>query len=288
MIGERRLTAWLYVLPALLVFTGAVIVPIVWSLTFSFYRWNGIGPMVFTGLGNFGQMLTDEVFLQAFWNNLLFAGLGTVAQSVAGMVMALLLLSLPSFRNIVKVAYFIPCVISSVAISQIFAQLLSSSPPGVVNAALGVTGHQQIAFLSDPHVALLIVTLVDAYKFAAIYMVIYYSALIAVDAEVLDAASLDGCNWWQQFVYVRFPLIRAVVVITIVMLISGTLKGFDVSYILTNGGPGAASELVSTYLYKTIFTSSNFGYGSAQSVFLVVECLVIVAVLRRLFRQEEI
>jgi raffinose/stachyose/melibiose transport system permease protein len=230
------------------------------------------------------------VFVQAFWNNLFFAGLGTVFQSVAGMVMALLLLSVRAFRNAIKVAYFIPCVISSVAISQIFAQLLSAEPPGVVNAGLGAMGltHLQSAFLSNPHLALLIVTLVDAYKFAAIYMVIYYSALVSIDGEVLDAASIDGCNWWQQFVYIRFPLIKAVVAISIVMLLSGTLKGFDVSYILTNGGPGAGSELVSTYLYKTIFTSSNFGYGSAQSVFLVVECLVIVVVLRRIFRQEEV
>ena len=142
--------------------------------------------------------------------------------------------------------------------------------------------------LSDPHLALVIVTLVDAYKFCAIYMVIYYSALLAVDAEVLDAAAIDGANWWQQYVYVKFPLIKGVILVTVVMLISGTLKGFDVSYILTGGGPGAASELVSTYLYKTIFTSSNFGYGSAIAVFLAIECLVIVAIIRRTFRSEEI
>jgi raffinose/stachyose/melibiose transport system permease protein len=285
-IGQKRYTPWLYVLPALILFTAAVIVPIVWSLTFSFYSWNGLGPMVFTGFSNFTRMLTDGVFQSSFWNNLFFAGVGTVVQIVGGLAMAILLLSIEKFRNLIKVAYFIPCVISSVAICQIFAQLLSASPPGVANAMLANFGIPQTAFLSDPHATLLIVTLVDAYKFAAIYMVIYYSAFVSIDPEVLDAASIDGCNWWQQYVYIKFPLIKAVLTITVVMLISGTLKGFDVSYILTNGGPGASSELVSTYLYKTIFTSNNFGYGSAISVFLVVECLVIVAILRRIFRHD--
>lgn len=242
--------------------------------------------MAFTGLSNFERFLSDEVFISSFVNNLLFSALGTIVQVIGGLVMAMLLLSIEKFRNLIKVAYFIPCVISSVAICQIFAQLLSASPPGVANAALAHLGLPQTAFLSDPHLTLMIVTLVDAYKFAALYMVIYYSAFVTIDPEVLDAAALDGCNWWQQYVYIKFPLIKAVIAVTVVMLISGTLKGFDVSYILTNGGPGSSSELISTYLYKSIFTSNNFGYGSAISVFLVIECLVIVIILRRIFRAD--
>ncbi|MBN9176455.1 MAG: sugar ABC transporter permease [Microbacterium sp.] len=286
MIGRSRVTPWLYVAPALLVFTATVTAPILWSLSLSFFRWNGLGAPQFAGMQNFGQLFVDGIFRQAVVNNLVFTGLGTLVQMVVGMVMAILLLSIRRFRNIIRVAYFVPCVISSVAISQIFAQLLSANPPGVLNAMLGSAGADTVPFLSDPRLTLVIVTLVDAYKFCAIYMVIYYAAFMAVDREVLEAAELDGCNWWQQYVYVKFPLVAAVVASTVVMLVSGTLKGFDVSYILTNGGPGASSELVSTYLYKTIFTSANFGYGSAQSVFLVIECLIIVAILRRLFRHD--
>jgi raffinose/stachyose/melibiose transport system permease protein len=280
---------WLFVLPAFLVFTAVVTIPIVWSLSLSAFRWNGFGPMRFAGLDNYAQLVSDSVLRTAFFNNLFFTSVGTIVQIVVGMTLALLLLSITHFRNIIKVAYFIPCVISSVAISQIFAQLLSANPEGVVNATFGALGLEGLrgAYLSDPQLALVIVTLVDAYKYCAIYMVIYYSAFLAVDGEVLDAAAIDGANWWQQYVYVKFPLIKGVILVTVVLLISGTLKGFDVSYILTNGGPGAASELVSTYLYKTIFTSSNFGYGSAVAVFLAAECLVIVAIIRRVFRSEE-
>lgn len=286
MFGKQSNTAgWLFVLPALLLFTVLVIVPIAWSAGFSLFKWNGIGPKVFIGLNNYARMWTDGLFRQAFVNNLVFAAVGTVVQVFLGMLMASLLLSIKQFRSLVQVIYFIPCVISSVAICQIFAKLLALNPEGVFNSlfdALGLVAWKG-APLSDPHWALLIVTLVDAYKFCAIYMVIYFSAFMGIDAEVLEAAEIDGANWWQKHLYIRLPLIRTIVLISLVVLISGTLKGFDVSYILTAGGPGASSELVSTYMYKTIFSSLNFGYGSAIAVFLAVECLLAVILMRRLF-----
>ncbi|MBN9432840.1 MAG: sugar ABC transporter permease [Bosea sp.] len=286
MSRSRSASAWLYVLPALILFTLLVIVPIIWSLSFSVFKWNGIGAKVFIGIGNYVRMWNDGLFRRAFVNNLIFAGLGTVVQVVLGMGMAILLMSITRFRDFVKVAYFIPCVISSVAICQIFAKLFALNPEGVFNALLGAAGLAawKGAPLSDPHLALVIVTLVDAYKFCAIYMVIYFSAFMGIDAQLLEAAELDGANWWQRYVHVRFPMIRTVFLISLVVLISGTLKGFDVSYILTGGGPGASSELVSTYMYKTIFNSLNFGYGSAIAVFLAVECLLAVAIMQRLFR----
>lgn len=276
-----------YYLPALVVFTVVVVIPIVWTLGVSFFKWNGIGSMEFAGLSNFKHMFTDSVFRQAFTNNLIFAALGTFAQMLGGLAMALLLICIERFRNFMRTVYFVPCVISSVAISQIFAQLLSVSPPGVINSIREGLGMQAFAFLSDPKWALILVTLIDAYKFAGIYMVIYYAALQSVDKEVLEAALIDGCNWWQQLIWIRIPLIRAVIEVSLVMLISGCLKGFDVSYVLTAGGPGSSSELVSTYLYKTIFLSGNFGYGSAISVFLAIECLVAIAILRKLFGKAE-
>lgn len=277
---------WMFAAPALVVFTALAVFPILWSVGLSFFQWNGILDPVFTGLDNYLRLVNDKVFIQAVVNNLVFMGVGTTAQAVAGMVMAVILLSITRLRNAIKVAYFVPSIISSVAISQIFVRFFSVNPEGVVNSvlnAIGLGDYSQ-AFLSNPNWSLAIVTLVDAYKFCAIYMVIYYSAFMAIDSEILEAATLDGCNWWQQYVYIKFPIIKAVVLVTIVMLVSGTLKGFDVSYVMTRGGPGASSELVATYMYKTIFDTSAFGYGSAIGVFLTIECLVIVAIVRRVFR----
>ena len=285
---RKPLTAWLFVLPALLVFTALVIAPILWSLSLSLVRWNGLGKQVFVGFGNYLQMLRDKVFVEAFFNTLFFSVFGSVVQLLAGMAMAVSLLAIRRFRNLIRVAYFVPAVVSSVAIAQIFGQVLAVQPEGLVNALLGAVGLGQYkaAFLSEPRLTLLIVTLVDAYKFCAIYMAIYYSALISIDSEMLDASLVDGANWLQQLLLVRIPAIRATIAVTIVLVVSGTLKGFDVSFVLTGGGPGASSELVSTYLYKSLFNSSNFGYGSAIAVFLAIECLLVVIALRWALRSE--
>jgi raffinose/stachyose/melibiose transport system permease protein len=289
-VSNRKFEPWLFVLPALLVFVFTVIVPIVWSFSYSLYEWNGIGDKTFIGFDNYMRMFKDNVFHTAFKNNLIFTGLGTVVQIVVGMTMAVILTSITRFRNFIKVIYFIPCVISSMAICQIFAKMLSVNPEGVINALLGGVGLEslQAAFLSDPKLTLIIVTLVDAYKFCAIYMVIYYAAFVAISSDIIEASVIDGCNWWQQYVYMRFPLIKGIFFISVVMLVSGTLKGFDVPYILTNGGPGASSELVSTYMYKVTFNSVNYGYGSAIAVFLVIECLLIVTLIRKLISKVEV
>jgi len=285
---RKPLTAWLFVLPALLVFTALVIAPILWSMSLSLVRWNGLGKQVFVGFGNYLQMLRDKVFIEAFFNTLFFSVVGSAVQLLIGMAMAVSLLSIRSFRNLIRVAYFVPAVVSSVAIAQIFGQVLAVQPEGLVNALLGALGLGQFkaAFLSEPKLTLLIVTLVDAYKFCAIYMAIYYSALISIDSEMLDASLVDGASWLQQLLLVRIPAIRATIAVTIVLVVSGTLKGFDVSFVLTGGGPGASSELVSTYLYKSLFNASNFGYGSAIAVFLAIECLLVVIVLRWALRSE--
>lgn len=287
--NSENLKAWGFAAPALIVFTLIVVVPVVWSLSLSFYHWGGLGATEFIGLDNYRRMMTDRVFWQVLGNNLVFTVLGSLVQVFLGMAMALLLLSIKAFRNLLKVVYFIPTVISSVAISLIFVRLLSAEPEGVVNAFFRTVGLDGLrdAYLSNPDLALVIVTLVDAYKFCAIYMIIYYTALVSIDQEILEAAELDGANWLQQFISIKMPLVQGVIAATVIMVVSGTLKGFDVSYIMTNGGPGASSELVATYLYKTVFQSLEFGYGSAMAVFLAVECLAIVAIIRWLFRKQE-
>jgi raffinose/stachyose/melibiose transport system permease protein len=289
-VSNKKYEPWLFVLPALLLFLFTVIVPIIWSFSYSLYEWNGIGDKRFIGLDNYLRMFKDNIFITSFKNNLIFTALGTIVQIVVGMTMAVILTSITRFRNFIKVIYFIPCVISSMAISQIFSKMLSINPEGVVNSILGAVGLEslQAAFLSDPKLTLIIVTLVDAYKFCAIYMVIYYAAFVAINHDIIEAAVIDGCNWWQQYIYMRFPLIKGIFFITVVMLVSGTLKGFDVPYILTNGGPGASSELVSTYMYKVAFNSVNYGYGSAIAVFLVVECLLIVTLIRKLISKVDV
>lgn len=275
---------WLFSAPALIVYVCIVLVPVVWSIVYSVFDWNGISAMKFVGLQNYSRMFGDEVFKTSFFNNLFFMAVGTIYQVFTGLIMAIILTNITKGNNILRVIYFIPCIISSMAICKIFEKLLSVEPQGVLAAIMEGMGMEPIALLSEPKWALLVVTLVDGYKFCGLYMVVFYSAFMAISNDVVEAAYIDGCTWGQQYRYIKLPMIKNIFFVVLVIVINGTLKSFDVSYILTNGGPGSASELVATYTYKTAFSSTQFGYGSALSVFLLVESLVAVGIIR-IFQQ---
>ena len=279
---KKKLEPWLFSAPALLIYIFIVIVPIIWSVAFSLFEYNGIGAMRFTGLENYVLMFRDPIFWESVRNNLFFMVVSTVVQMIVGLALAIILSNIKRGANILRVVYFIPCIISSMAISQIFQKLLSVQPEGVFAAVLNLFGMEPVALLSEPKWALLVVTLIYAYKFVGIYMIIFYSALKDIDESVVEAASIDGCSWWQLHTKIKIPMITNIVVMVAVLLVSGTLKGFDISYILTKGGPGTSSELVATYMYKTAFGSVKYGLASAMAVFMIVESLIAVFLVKRL------
>ena len=277
---KNRLVPWLFSTPALAIYIFTVLVPVVWSMVYSFFDYNGVSNMNFVGLDNYFQLFQDKVFKTSVMNNLIFMAISTVFQLFMGLLLATILTSITKGNNSLRVAYFIPCIISSMAICQIFVKLLSVQPEGVLAALMKAMGMAPVAVLSDPKLALLVVSIIDGYKFCGIYMVIFYSAFLSVDQEVIEAAYIDGCSWWQSYCYIKLPMIKNIFFVVLVLLVNGTLKGFDISYILTSGGPGTSSELVATYLYKTAFSSMKYGYGSTIAVFLVVECLLAVGIVR--------
>ena len=138
--------------------------------------------------------------------------------------------------------------------------------------------------LSNVDTVLMAVSIPEGWRFSGLYMLIIYAALLAVPKELEEAARLDGANWWQLFTQIRFPHIRPVWATTTIMATTYALRGFDIPYLLTNGGPGQSSELLTTYMYKTAFTNTDYGYASAMSVFIVPECLLaggLIVILRR-------
>lgn len=283
---KSRAEALTYILPALLIYILVVLVPILWSIGYSFFDWNGIGDMKFIGLNNYKKLFSDDVFHAAFVNNLIFMVISTVFQLIVGLGLATLLTRIAHGRAFLRVVYFIPCIISSMAICQIFKRLLSIQPVGLVNFVLDKLGLEQIAFIADPNISLITLTLIDGYKFCGIYMIIFFSALVSVPRDVVEAAHIDGCNGIKSYFYVELPMIKDIFCIVVVMLVNGCLKTFDIFYIMDNRS--LTTEMVATYMYKTAFSSSNFGYGSALSVFLVVECLIAVVLIQRLFPKSEI
>jgi raffinose/stachyose/melibiose transport system permease protein len=275
-----------FLLPSLLLFLFTVLLPILWSSVYSLFSWDGISDFKFVGLQNYSNLLfNDDTFWQCFRNNIFYVVINTVFQIITGLLIAILLTKLRRGTSIFQTLFFTPTVISSVAISQLFQNVLSVEPVGLLNyllQSIGLGDHAQ-AWLSNPDTALISVSLIESYRFIGIYMIIFYTALISIPQEYLEAAKLDGAVDIKLFWYIKYPLIKGVIAVAIVMVVNGTLKGFDIPYILTNGGPGRFTELIATYMYKTAFLTAKFGYGSAMAVFLALESLIMITFLRKVY-----
>ncbi len=280
--NRSRLSVLVFLLPPLLVYGVAVLLPIVQSLFLSLFHWDGITDMQFAGLDNYARMFTgDDVFWTAFRNSLVYLVVCLVMQVGGALVVANLLTALNRGRELVKTLYLLPAVISTVAISFLFQRIYSENPEGLLNQVLDFFGLHGLTrpWLSDVDTVLVAVSLPEGWRFMGLYMVILYAALIAVPQELEEAARIDGASRWTVFAKVRFPYIRPVWITTIVMAATYTLRGFDIPFLLTNGGPGQSSELLTTYMYKQAFVGTDYGYASAVSVFIVVECLIAVALI---------
>lgn len=287
---RSRLSVIVFLLPPVLLFGGGVLLPIFQSLFLSFFRWDGITEMQFVGIDNYIKMFGgDPTFWKAFVNQLIYLVICVAIQMGAGLAIACLLLTITRGRETLKVFYLMPAVISTTAIALLFQRIYSYDPTGLVNSLLELVGLDGLArpWLSDVHTVLAAVSVPEGWRFLGLYTIILYAALLSVPKELEEAAALDGANPWQVFIKIRFPHIRPVWVTTMVMVVTYGLRGFDIPYLLTNGGPGQASELVTTYMYKTAFVSTNYGYASAISVFIVIECLVAVGLIFMLARRRE-
>ncbi|NNG40397.1 sugar ABC transporter permease [Flexivirga sp. ID2601S] len=286
---RSRLSVAVFLVPPLALYAVAVLLPIGQSLFLSLFSWDGITDSQFVGLDNYRHLLTDGVFWRAFANSLGYLVICLVLQLGGALAIACLLTSIRRWREVFKVLYLLPAVISTVAIAFLFARIYSVEPEGLLNGVLGAVGLDalQRPWLSDVSTVLAAVSAPEGWRFVGLYTIIVYAALLAVPRDLQEAAALDGANAWQIFWRIRFPYIRPVWITTTIMATTYALRGFDIPYLLTGGGPGQSSELVTTYMYKTAFTSTNYGYASTISVFIVVECLVAVGLILLVLRREK-
>ena len=288
-----------FLLPGLLFYILAVFYPIEESIRMSFMKWNGIGDKEFVGLSNYIDMFHDKVFFTSFFNNLIYLVIVVVMQLSIGLLFAILLTYMTKRVTLVKTLYYVPCIITTVAIAQLFRSVYSTEPMGLLNQFLQVIGllnqflqvigldHMVTSWLANVGTALAAVSVPEGWRFTGMYMVIFYAALVSLDPSVYEAAKVDGASEMQILFRIKLPLIKDIILLTLTMCLTGALRGFDIPFLLTSGGPGNASELMSTYMYKKAFSSNQYGYGSALAVFIIIESILVVFTLRKLFTSKE-
>jgi raffinose/stachyose/melibiose transport system permease protein len=272
---DRPILPWLFLAPGLAVFGAAVLLPMMLTAGYSFTEWDGFGPMTFVGLDNYARALDDELFRESFLHVLIYIVATLILEVGVGLGLAGLI-DLRRRSVWFRVAIFTPVMLPMVVVAVLWS-FIYNPDFGLVNGALEALGLEELTriWLGDPQTALLAISVVSGWVYAGFYMMIFHAALRQVPTEVLEAARLDGAGEWALFRQVKVPMIRGAIAVAVLLCVTGGFQGFDLFFVLTNGGPYGSTEIPTTLLVKTVFRNADVGYGSAMAVLLT---LVVVGV----------
>ncbi|MEX0697206.1 MAG: sugar ABC transporter permease [Dongiaceae bacterium] len=281
--------SWWFVAPALALFGLVIVWPMVLGVGFAFTDWNGLDrTWRLVGVANFRRIVGDRQVVSAIGTTLILAGSLVVAKMVIGLALALALNTAIKTRNILRLIVFMPVVLTPVITSYVWKYIFSTE--GAINRIADTLGigflHQ--GWLGSPRLALLCVIIVTAWQSVGLAMVIFLAGLQAVPQELVEAATIDGASRWQRLRLVVLPLLAPAITVNVVLALVQGLKFFDQIYVLTAGGPGYATETLSTIIYKTSFYYGEFGYGSAIALVFAVMVAVLVFSATHALRRREI
>lgn len=278
------------VFPGLLIFSFAVLFPIVKSFFYGMTDWQGIGEYNIVGFDNYKKViLDDKVFRTSLANAALLAAMTVFIQHPLAMFFAIVIDRIKGrLESFFRAVFFIPCVISIVVTSKMWVNLFNSHY-GLVNKILDFIslGYLRRDWLGDPDVAIFSVIFVIMWQGFGYAFLIYYSGIKGVPEEIYEAARIDGTNSWQQFTRITLPMLKPVIFVNISIAITSSLKQMEPIFLMTNGGPGTKTQFVANYLYTQAFNAKKYGYANAISVVFVAVCVIITIIVQKIFKSKE-
>jgi raffinose/stachyose/melibiose transport system permease protein len=276
---KSALTIGLFVAPALIVYSIYVIYPILTTLMYSFYDWDGMGVGVFVGLQNYIDLFKDAIFWKALTNNTWVVLTSVFVQIPLGLIMALMLFAPIKGIRFFSSIYFFPFLMSTVAIGMLWV-LMFDPINGMINQLINLFGFENVAWLSQTNTALFAVLLVIVWQFAPFYMILFKAAIVGIPEDLYEAAEIDGANPLTKFFRITLPLLMPTIVSSSILAIVGSLKAFDIFYIMTGGGPNHGTELLGTYMFKQAFINFNMGYASAIAFVMFFVALFVTIIIQ--------
>jgi raffinose/stachyose/melibiose transport system permease protein len=274
-----------FVLPAAVVFTVLFLVPTVASFWFSLTRWD-LFQAEFIGLDNYRQFFKEPFLVQGTINTLIYAVVTSGAKTVLGLLLAVLLTSGILWQGFLRSVVFFPVLVSTIGIGITF-QALMHPTRGVINLGLASISIDGPAWLSDPALALYSVAMIDIWKGVGLATLIYIAGLAAISPEYYEAARIDGATRVQQFWRVTVPLVRPATVTVITLSLIGGLRSFDIIWATTRGGPGFASDVLASVIYKQ-YQAGFYGLATAGNVILFLLIALIILPLTWWFNKREV
>lgn len=268
----RLLTPYFFVLPAAVVMIAGLLYPVADAFYLSFFDWK-IGTKFAkaenVGFDNYIRMLSDPDVRESIWVTFRFGFWTILIEMILGVTLALMLEKPIRGASIFRTIFILPLMVSPVVVGLIWRYLFDARV-GWINYYLGFIGIEPQVWLGDAELAFFAIVFTDIWQWTPFIFIIVIAGLQALPSEVLEASRIDGANWWQQIFLVKLPMIRSILVIALLMRLIDVFRALEVMYILTGGGPGRATELLSLHIYNRAFDAQLLGYASAISVLLIL------------------
>ncbi len=281
------IAATTFMVPALLLMAIFIIYPIFDTFRISLFEWNGIAAKkTFIGMLNWKSLVSDGRFWFSFKNNVVIMVMSILIQIPIGFLLATFLDAGGKKFNLFKIVWFLPLLMSSVAIGFLFQYALATNG-GIISTISNFFGGKNIDLLGDPKRALYTVIGVIAWQYTPFYMVYFVAGYSGFDTDIFEAALIDGATRTKYVWYVAVPMLLPTIKSACILSLIGSLKYFDLVYVMTGGGPGNATDLMATYMYSTSFKYFKMGYGSAIAFGMFFLITTIAVVIRRILTGKE-
>jgi ABC-type sugar transport system permease subunit len=268
--------AYLFLVPAAVIYSSVVVFPVFYSLFISLFKWNGIAKMEFLGLDNFFTLFQDPIFKRAISNNMIWIVLSLFATMTISLGFAVILNRQFRGRTFFRGYFYFPAVIAQIAVAIIWRWIYNPSF-GFINQVLKYLGTSfQQSWISNPKTSIYAIFGASVWQGMGQPMLFFLAGLQTVPEEVLEAATIDGASNIKRFFRITIPMMKETFVIVIANLIVGSMKVFDIVMGLTAGGPNNATQMMSTYMYSQTFRYNNVGYGTAIAVLMVIFMMIVI------------
>ncbi|MDR0720916.1 MAG: sugar ABC transporter permease [Treponema sp.] len=270
----------LFLFPVFVLFIAFFVYPFIFTLITSLTNWRGIGSMSFNGINNYLKLLGDETFRKAIGNNIIWAVCMGLIQVPLACVVAMILARYPRGWRFLRTLYYLPNVISTVAIAMVWVALYNTAGP--INAILGkIFGIEARNWLGDPATALGAV-IFQTIIYIGYFMIVIFSAVMNIPKAMYEAAKIDGAGTLQQEWYITLPMLRGTLVTTMTLAMAYGIRHFESTFLMTGGGPAYATTTIGINLYLKM-DSLRYGEASTAGVFLILLGTVVITLLRKIF-----
>jgi raffinose/stachyose/melibiose transport system permease protein len=287
MVRRESIIGWLFVLPALLMYAAFVLIPLLLSIQYSFFRWDGIGTMTWVGLKNYQTVLQDPDLLGTIFNAFKLVVFFSFIPVTLGLIVASVIHRVATGRlgSAARTVLFLPQVIPLVAAGIIWGWLLAL--PGLINQLLKTIGLGAAAraWLGDFDWALPAVGLIGVWVLLGFCTVLLLTGITKIDPALYESARIDGASWFREFVAITVPLLRNEIGVCLTVTVIAALAAFDIVYVSTAGGPGNSTAVPGIQIYILAFTEQRIGLASALAVMLMILVLVVIIPIQRLSRE---